>query len=81
MMAERALTDTAWYKSAIDDPKAFLPTYHGFLSRARIREGENIMTSQKRAELEGRAVAFLKAAQHRLTSSGMGQPGRALATS
>ena len=63
MMAERVLTDTAWYKSALEDPKGFLPFYHRFLSRPRVREGVNIMTSQKRAELEGRAVAFLTAAQ------------------
>ena len=63
MMAERALIDTAWYKAAISDPKAHLPLYHSFLSRSRVREAVNIMTSQKRAELEGRGVAFLTAAQ------------------
>ena len=63
MMAERALTDTAWYKFALKDPKAALPLYHAFLSRPRVREAVNIMTSQKRTELEGRAVAFLQAAQ------------------
>ena len=62
-MAERALTDTAWYKAAIADPKAFLPTYYAFLSRTRIREGVNIMTSQKSAVLISRAAAFLEAAQ------------------
>ena len=63
MMAERALHDTEWYMAAISDPKAHLPLYHSFLSRSRVREAVNIMTSQKRAELEGRAVAFLTAAQ------------------
>ena len=63
MMAERALTDTVWYKSALADPSTFLSHYHTFLARSRIRDGVETMTNAKAVILKSRAVAFLTAAQ------------------
>jgi len=63
MMAERALTDTVFYEAALKDPKRYLPRLHAFTARSRIREHAELMTSEKRALLERRGVAFLTNAQ------------------
>ena len=62
-MAERALTDSVFYQEALADPKRHLVRYYAFMSRSRIRDGVETMTSEKKAEFERRAVAFLTAAQ------------------
>jgi hypothetical protein len=54
MIAERVLEGTAWYEAARANPKAALPRFHRYAAT---------LSSDKQLELEGRAVAFLRAAE------------------
>ena len=54
MMAERVLECTAWYAAARADPKAALPRFQRYAAT---------LGGAKQGELEGRAVAFLQAAE------------------
>ena len=54
MIAERVLEGTAWYAAARADPKAALPRFQRYAAT---------LGGAKQHELEGRAVAFLQAAE------------------
>lgn len=54
MIAERVLASTAWYAAACHNPKAALPRFHRYAAT---------LSSDKQRELEGRAAAFLRAAE------------------
>ena len=54
MIAERVLECTAWYAAARADPKAALPRFQRYAAT---------LGGAKQHELEGRAVAFLQAAE------------------
>ena len=54
MIAERVLECTAWYEAARADPKAALPRFQCYAAT---------LGGAKQRELEGRAVAFLRAAE------------------
>ena len=54
MIAERVLASTAWYAAARHNPKAALPRFHRYAAT---------LSSDKQRELEGRAAAFLRAAE------------------
>ena len=54
MMAERVLECTAWYAKALADPKCALPRFQQYAAT---------LGGAKQHELEGRAVAFLRAAE------------------
>jgi hypothetical protein len=63
MMAERACRDTVFYRDALSDPAAALPTFFDWLSARRPRDGVETMTAAKQAQYKAMARAFLEAAQ------------------
>ena len=63
MMAERACRDTVFYRDALADPAAALPTFSAWLSAGRPRDGVETMTAAKQTQYKAMARAFLEAAQ------------------
>ena len=62
-MAVHACRDTMWYASARANPRTHLPKFYKFIDRSWRRNFTDQMTSELRASLEGRAAAFLQAAE------------------
>ena len=63
MMAERACRDTVFYREALADPAAALPTFFAWLRASRPRDGVETMTAGKQTQYKAMVRAFLEAAQ------------------